>query len=225
MRSLQLRLASGLLLSLSVMFIILWLIISGAIRNLAQDYVAARLIHDSETLVSQIAFTANGDIHIDSSRIDSIYQRPFSGHYYQVHGDKKIIYSRSLWDKRLQVPLQSSGENKRFILEGPQQQPLLVVANGYTKQGKNITIVVAEDLSAIETDLKKFQARFGIAATLLAVLLGILNVIMVRSGLYPLKRIRDEVHALEYGERQQLSDIVPKEISPLVNEINHLLRV
>lgn len=225
MRSLQLRLNTGLLLSLLGMFIILWVIVSSAIRHVAQDYIATRLSHDSETIISHITFTNEDEIQIDASHTDSIYQRPFSGHYYQIHYDKKIIYSRSLWDTRFQVPLQSSGESRRVMLEGPQQQPLLAVISGYTKQDKAITIVVAEDLSRIEADLKDFQTRFGLTALVLALLLGLLNIFMIRSGLHPLKRIRDEVRDLESGERHQLSNVVPKEISPLVSEINHLLQV
>lgn len=225
MRSLQLRLSSSLLLSLLGIFIILWLIVSSAIRHVAQDYIATRLSHDSETLLSHITFTKAGEIQIDSSRIDSIYQRPFSGHYYQIHYDKKIIYSRSLWDTRFQLSLPLSSENQRLMLQGPQQQPLLAVSSGYSKQGKAINIVVAEDLSRIEAEVKDFQTRFGLTALTLALLLGLVNIIMIRSGLQPLKRIRDEVRDLESGERQQLSNVVPKEISPLVSEINRLLQV
>ena len=48
---------------------------------------------------------------------------------------------------------------------------------------------------------------------------------MVRSGLRPLKDVRDEVRALEQGELRKLSTAVPLEIAPLVAEINRLLQM
>jgi signal transduction histidine kinase len=225
MRSLQSRLGLGLLLSLLVVFLILWLIVSSAIRNVAQEYIATRLEHDSETLLANLSFEANGSPVIDIARIDAIYQRPFSGHYYLIRNSAAELRSRSLWDDQLVVPTQASGESTRLHLQGPQQQPLLVVASGYTKQAKALTIVVAEDLSAVEADIEAFQLRFGITALVMLLLLGLANVIMVRRGLRPLKQLRDEVRDLEHGQRQALSDTVPSEVAPLVSEINHLLQM
>ena len=84
MRSLQARLGLGLLLSLVLVFLILWLIVSTAIRSVAQDYIATRLVHDSETILSHLSFQPDGAAVLDTAHIDTIYQRPFSGHYYQV---------------------------------------------------------------------------------------------------------------------------------------------
>ena len=225
MRSLQARLGLGLLLSLVLVFLILWLIVSTAIRSVAQDYIATRLVHDSETILSNISFQPDGAAVIDTARIDAIYQRPFSGHYYQVSHASALIRSRSLWDDELTVPVQTSGMSTRLQMKGPQQQPLLVVANGYTKQDQVITIVVAEDLSPVEADIAAFQLRFGITAVAMLVLLAIANVIMIRKGLKPLMQLQAEVRELEHGQRQALSNSVPREVAPLVSEINRLLQV
>jgi len=225
MPSLQFRLGSGLLISLLVVFLVLWLIVSSAIRDVAQDYIATRLLHDSETLLSTLTFSTEGAPELDGTRIDTIYKRPFSGHYYQVMHKQGSLRSRSLWDDNLPVPMQASGVTTRLHLPGPQQQPLLVLASGYTKQDQPITIVVAEDLSAVEADVQAFQYRFGITAAVMLILLGIANIIMVRTGLLPLKRVRDEVRDLEHGQRQQLSMNTPAEIAPVVNEVNHLLQI
>jgi signal transduction histidine kinase len=48
---------------------------------------------------------------------------------------------------------------------------------------------------------------------------------MVRRGLSPLQQIQQEVRELEHGQRQQLSDTVPREILPLVSEVNHLMQI
>ena len=225
MRSLQARLGTGLLLSLLGVFLVLWLIVSSAIRDVAQDYIATRLGHDSETLLANITFAQDGSAILDNARIDTIYHRPFSGHYYQIISPTKTLRSRSLWDDSLSVANQASGSTTRLHVIGPQQQPLLLLASGYTKHGQAITIAVAEDLSAVESDVQAFQYRFGITALVMLLLLGVINIIMVRTGLHPLKHVRDEVRELEHGQRDQLSETVPKEIAPLVSEVNRLLQI
>jgi len=225
MPSLQARLGTGLLLSLLAVFLVLWLTVSSAIRDVAQDYIATRLGHDSETLLSTLSFDSDGTPLINIARMDMIYQRPFSGHYYQIISAAKQLRSRSLWDDSLGVPLQANGASTRLKLQGPQQQPLLAVVSGYRKQNQSITIAVAEDLSAVEADIRAFQYRFGITAMVMLLLMGGMIVIMVRRGLSPLKQVREEVRELERGQRQQLNNAVPKEIAPLVSEVNHLLQI
>lgn len=225
MWSLQARLASGLLLSLLAIFLVLWLVVSGAIRNVAQDYIASRLGHDSETLLANLNFSPDGTPLLDVSRMDSIYQRPFSGHYYQVINGDKVLRSRSLWDDTLKVTLQANGVTNRVHLQGPQHQPLLAVVSGYQKQGQSFTMVIAEDLTSVESNIRGFQYRFGIITVCILFLMGAAIVIMVRRGLSPLKRLQQEVRELEHGQRQQLSKVVPTEVSPLVGEVNHLLEI
>lgn len=225
MRSLQGRLGAQLVLALLAVFMILWLVVSNAIRSVAEDYVASRLEHDSETLLAGLSFDAAGAAVIDQARIDAIYQRPFSGHYFQITHDGTVLTSRSLWDQQLVLSDSAIGSATRWHLPGPQQQPLLAVAGHYRKQGKNLTIILAEDFTRIETDIAALQQRFTLIAALLLVVLVVLSIVTVRSGLQPLQRVRQEVDELEQGSRQQLSVAVPREIAPLVIEVNRLLQL
>ena len=62
MRSLQSKLSTGLILSLIAVFSVLWLLISSSIQSLADEYIASRLRHDAETLLSTIHFDAAGNL-------------------------------------------------------------------------------------------------------------------------------------------------------------------
>ena len=225
MRSLQFRLSTGLFISLVLAFVVLWILVSNASRYLAESYVATRLEHDTESLLTAIQIDNAGTLKLDSTRVDPIYSRPFSGHYYKIQGHTSSLRSRSLWDQDLAVEPLQSGERQQQHVQGPQQQPLLLLNSAFDKAGQLITIAVADDLSPIEADLARLQHYFVLAALiLLLALIGIQGLIL-HLGLRPLDKTRHELQALAQGKLSQLDSNVPREISPLVAEINHLLDV
>jgi len=220
--SLKTRLALGLSLALLLLLGLQYWLVSGAIRDTAEDYVASRLRHDTESLLAALTWGPAGPA---LSHPDAIYQRPYSGHYYRVRIGDQSLRSRSLWDADLPMPAVAVGKVRRLNAEGPQQQPLLVRVAAFRKQGHTVRIAVAEDLSPLRSDLRAFQWRYGLVSVAVAAALLVLQWLLVAMGLRPLKRVRAEIAALERGERDKLSGDVPGEIRPLVAELNHLLAV
>jgi len=225
MRSLQARLSIGLTISLLVVILLSWIALSNTIRYVAEDYILSRLQHDNEVLLAALDFTAENKPVLGMDRINSEYQRAFSGHYYLISSGTIQLHSRSLWDFKLTMPELAAGKSDQLRLEGPQQQQLLVYITGYIKQGHQVTIAVAEDLSKIESDIVVFQHRFTIIAVVVLLILVGIQLLIVRNALHPLKTVSKEIRSLEHGELRQLSQRVPTEISPLVQEVNHLLKV
>ena len=225
MRSLQTRLGAGLLISLIGLFALQWVIVNNAIRLLTEDYVVSHLKRDAEVLLGALQFNQNTAMTINPDRIDPIYHVPFSGHYYRITISQQFIRSRSLWDEDLGVPRLPSGKVQTLHLVGPGNQSLLTFLGGFSKQGKAVTIAVAENMSPVEADIQKFQFRYAWVSLAVLVLLILFQVFIVRAGLRPLDRVRKELRMLERGEIQQISGDVPTEVSPLVKEINHLVEV
>ncbi len=223
MKSIKLRLGIGILLSISAVFILLWLAGSHSIRLLVVEQMSTRLMHDSEGLLAHLTFDTAGQILLDPSGIDSIYQRPFSGHYYIIHSGTVRLRSRSLWDSDLALPSEQSLQTRQLHVQGPQQQPLLVLQTIYLKQGNTITIAVAEDLTMLEQQISRFHYWFGLVALAVLALLVLLQVFIVRVGLSPLYRARQQITELEAGKRNALDYDVPTELQPLVHEINKLV--
>ena len=225
MRSIQSKLSTGLLLSLIIAFSALWLLVSFNLQFLAEDYIASRLKHDAETLLSLISFDSNDNLTVDVTRIGAIYNQPFSGHYYIIGTDTESVRSRSLWDKELNNISLNTGQQAHTLQQGPEQQSLLLMSVGYKKQGQQLTITVAEDLNPINENIAQFQYWFaGIAFGLLLTLV-ILQVFILRLSLKPLSKIHDELKSLQQGQLNKLSTDSPDELRPLINEVNHLLTV
>jgi len=225
MRSLQFRLSTGLFVSLVLAFIVLWILISQASRLLAEEYIITRMEHDSETLLSALNIDSDGNINMDNNRINPIYQRPFSGHYYKIIGQNATLRSRSLWDQNIDIQTLPVGSQARQYMEGPQQQPLLILIAGFNKAGQSFTIAIAEDLSPIKSQLAQLQIYFIITAIVFMLILVAIQTWILHSGLRPLDKARRELNALSQGKLTQLDKEVPSEIYPLVDEINHLLNV
>ncbi len=225
MASLQTRLGAGLFISLLLVFAALWLLVSNATRYLAEDYLYSRLQHDAESLLMATQLGPAGELFIDESRINSIYQRPFSGHYYYIAHENQELRSRSLWDHVFPIDKTIPVLQVRSRVSGPQNQELLLLVSDYSRDGKHFTIAVAEDFTPIEKDISGFQRRFTLAAVFMLALLVVLQGLLLRTSLRPLKRVSDELRKLERGELSRLSENVPSEITPMVKEINHLFTV
>lgn len=225
MKSLQLRLSVGLFVSLISIFFLLWWMTSNSIRYLAEAHVISHMDHDAESILAAIKFTADNKISINSSQVEPVFQRPFSGQYYSVIMDNIVAHSPSLMGHVLSISAVPPGETRRIYQTGPKKQPLILFARSYNIQGKPLTIVLAEDLSSTLSKIITFQQRFTVISLICLLILVVIQVIILRSGFLPLKRIQGQISELETGKRNQLDSNAPQEVSALVCEVNKLLKV
>lgn len=222
-KSLSGRLSWGLALSLITLLIVQWAIASYAIRYLTENQVANRLIQDSETLLAGIRFDEAGNFSVDTKRINTIYQRPFSGHYFVITIDGRQYVSRSLWDTDLLIPEVNPGVDVRLTIAGPDNQSLLSVTHGYLKQDRLVAITVAEDLRLFNEGLRQFQWLYGAVSAVILIILLLVQYLIVRHELKPLKTLRASMTRLERGEIDRIEVLGPAEIVPVITELNRLL--
>ncbi len=223
MNSLEHRLHIGLSLSLLLLFGFLWFLGQKSMNDLTHELVASRLDHDIESLL--VALEINDDtVHLKKGRMPPVYQQPFSGHYFVVTVDNKpLIHSRSLWDQSLTVPALKTGERNLQVTRGPEDQELLQINMGFNKKGLDIVIGLAEDLTVINTQKSRFKTYFFIFSLIGLVLLLLLQSLILRVSFKRLESVRSGIKCLEEGELIKLSENVPSEVLPLVQEVNHLL--
>ena len=224
-RSLRANLNLGLLVSLVLLLIILWALSGVAIKSVIRDYIESRLEHDAETLLVASQVAADGTLSLDERQIQNIYRRPFSGHYFAIQGPAQTHYSRSLWDEQLTIPPPpESGEVRVVHQPGPQQQMLLVRSQAYEKQGLNLVIVTAEDVSHIADQIRQLQQRLGILILFIVIILMGIQSLLIHMGMRPVRQARQAVDKLETGEANTLPETFPSEVLPLVREVNRLLQ-
>ena len=224
MSSLQRRLQLGL--AASVLVLLPLLIWGGgtAVRGLVREHSLAGLDHDAEALLGAMRLVPSGGLELPEAVLAPVYRQPFSGHYFLVVDDAGAVQqSRSLWDQRVALDTVAPGERRVLELAGPQGQSLLVLAAGYRKEGRAVTVAVAEDLAPIERAITRYQLATALVA--LAVLVGLMLVQrgLVRRAFRSLDGVREDVRRVETGEASGLREDVPDEVGPLVREVNRLL--
>ena len=84
---------------------------------------------------------------------------------------------------------------------------------------------MAEDLNPINKNIDKLQYWFAAIASGMLIILVALQILILRSSLKPLVKIRGELKSLQQGQLNQLSTDAPDELRPLINEVNHLLSI
>jgi len=225
LNSVQQRLQLGLAFSVVLLMLLLWWLVAGAIEKFGEEFVQSRLEHDADSLLSALQVNESGVVQLTPGRMTSIYKQPFSGHYFMVLSEDKILYSRSLWDESLVVSRLPKGVKRQWNAQGPAGQILRVWAGGFQKQGHHFTLAVAEDLTPLSESLVRFNWYFaGLSLLTLLVLLGVQHYV-VRRSFRPLEQILHEVKNLQQGAVGELSEDVPAEVRPLVREVNHLMRL
>lgn len=223
MRSLRARLAAGLSAILLVAFGLQWLLVSLAIREVTEDYVESRLGRDIDVLLAGLTFDETGAPQLTRMPVDRFEEGPYSGYYYQVRIGAVTLRSNSLWDQVLDAPHVAPGESLRARIRGPLHQPLLLLSRGFLKNGHQVQISIAEDISNVDAGIHRFQWLYLAVTAALLVLLVVLQQWIVRRSLRPLTSTRVDLERVGRGEADTLAEDVPTEIRPLVREINALL--
>ncbi|MDQ6970851.1 MAG: ATP-binding protein [Mariprofundus sp.] len=245
MNSLKQRLTTSLAASLILFFIVQSFMISNEVVILSENNIISRLQHDQEQILSAITWstTASDAEHaiptLNPSAIPVIYQRPFSGHYFQIDffdpgfadldrsdPDRSApdlsslqLRSRSLWDEQLPATIDAIVKN----VTGPKQQHLLVIFRTVQLHGRSAEIRVAEDISLIESSSAAFQRHFLLFAAAAVLALLVLQGWLINFSLKPLRRVREQLSLLDSGELELVTASTPEEITPLVTEVNRLI--
>ena len=146
MKSIQSRLGLGLttilvIVGIAFAHISLWIFDAGLKR-----YMEIQLEAEARTVLSTIQRVGE-DLQVNADGVTASYKMPFSGSYYVVLFDDKVWRSRSLWDHVIDVP-EVLGL-KRNLVQGPEQQQLLVYKAQYRRFAKTITVVTATDYTPI----------------------------------------------------------------------------
>jgi len=219
--SLRKRLSLSLAASLALFFIAQTLMIGNTVEDLSERNLLSRLNHDQEQILASLEWNPPAPPRLQRSLIPAIYQRPFSGHYFQIDIAGQQLRSRSLWDENL-PPLSRTIERN---IPGPRDQQLLAVQHSVIMHGQQISIRTAENIAPMEKATEEFERNMLLFAAGAVLTLMILQGWLIKHTLKPLQRIRSEISRLQSGQLKQIEGSAPDEIMPLVNEINHLIHL
>ncbi|MBL4659684.1 MAG: GHKL domain-containing protein [Alcanivoracaceae bacterium] len=225
MKSIRNQLNVSLMSSVTALVFALWWIANTYITNINQNMMLGRLQHDSEAILASLQQNKDGTLSLKELQVGHIYQRVFSGHYFVIKTENQFIRSHSLWDENLKLTQLTTGQSSAENMHGPNGQQLLQWSAGFERFGEKITLYVAEDISELLSAIRQFNLYFTLISLLALVLSLVFQQYIVKKALQPLITIKNELKLLAEGEINKLSNHTPKEIYPLVEEINHLLQL
>ena len=194
----------------------------GIVQNFDQqlEYVLNAMIGASE-------IGPDGEVRFSRPPADQRFLEPYSGAYFQISGEGQETFpSRSLWDRRLRANQQHNDvelhKRDSFEFDG---EPLRILERDVVLPGSDVRwrFQVAQSREAIDGQIRDLRATLFRSFAALGAGLLILAALQAVYGLWPLRRVRREVAAIRGGAQTRITENFPREVEPLVDEINELL--
>jgi signal transduction histidine kinase len=169
----------------------------------------------------------DGEVRFNRPPADQRFIEPYSGVYFQVSGQGADTFpSRSLWDRRLQV--QDRHQDVNFHTNDSDEfdgEPLRISERDVILPGSKVRwrFQVAQSREMIDTQIKQLRSTLFWSFFALGIGLLILAALQTFYGLWPLRRVRQDVAAIRSGAKTRITEDFPNEVRPLTDEINQLL--
>lgn len=239
-KSLAHRRRTGSLSRRMIVIAAIWIAALLLIGGFALDRVLSRSIVDNfdsqlvrvlNSMIGASELGPDGEVRFTRPPADQRFIEPYSGLYFQISGvGADTFASRSLWDRRLQVSDAHNDikphlyDSNEFSTAG-HPEPIRVAERDAILPGSKVRwrFQVAESRETIDDQIHRLRTTLVWSFTALGVGLLVLATLQTFYGLWPLRRVREEVAAIRSGKKTRISDQVPTEIRPLTEEINQLL--
>ena len=218
-----------------------WIAALLLIGGFALDRVLTRSIVDNfdnqlvlllnKSLIAASEIGPDGEVRFNRPPPDQRFIEPYSGLYFQVSGPGADTFaSRSLWDRRLRV-VDTHDDLKPHLYDTDEfssaghAEPLRIAERDVILPGSTTRwrFQVAQSRETINDQIHRLRLTLVWSFTALGVGLLALAALQTFYGLWPLRRVRQEVAAIRSGGKTRISQDFPAEIRPLTEEINQLL--
>jgi signal transduction histidine kinase len=186
-----------------------------------------------ETLLLTLITATNAEGEVDESAVEGrsggSFSRPLSGWYWQSReapGGRVIDWSESLRFDILPVrDMPSAADPDRtFTIEASGGRQLRAFEQLVTLgAGRTFALLVAGDTAPMVEDIRDFRNSVIRWLGGLAILLTFGIMLLIRWGLRPLRRVREDLSRIRDGNIEHLEGDYPSEIEPLVQDLNALI--
>ena len=184
------------------------------------DYVLTQMIGSSD-------IGPDGEVLFTRQPADQRFLEPYSGLYYQISGAGFDPFkSRSLWDRQLTVePGHVDADAHAYDSGEFADEKLRIVERDVRLPGSPVRwrFQIAQSRDALDAQIGVLRRILVRSFGLLGLGLIALAAIQAIYGLWPLRRVRRSIVAIRSGEKARIDERLPREIAPLVEELNALL--
>ena len=178
-------------------------------------------------MIASAEIGPDGEVLFNRPLADQRFLEPNSGLYYQIsakgHEDWR---SRSLWDRALRVLPEH--DDRSFHAYDSKQFPgedLRIMERTIVLPGSDTRwmFMVAAARAGLDDQITTLRSTLTQSFALLALGLIVLTTLQTLYGLRPLRRVRKEIVRMRAGEKNRVTEPMPSEVLPMVEELNALL--
>lgn len=178
-------------------------------------------------MIASAEIGPDGEVFFNRPLADQRFLEPSSGLYYQIsaqgHEDWR---SRSLWDRALKLDVDRRGTDLR-VYDSDQfpDERLRVMERRVILPGSNDlwTFAVAQARSGLDGQIRSLRNTLIQSFLLLGLGLFLMASLQTVYGLRPLRAVRREIVRMRAGEKNRVTEEMPAEVLPMVEELNALV--
>jgi len=184
--------------------------------NFHVESLAGALLETGDPLSSDIALS------------DPRFDRPRSGWYWAIRDQNGQLYNLSTSVVGIDLPVvmgpADSMGRRTAVIDDVFGTRMRVVERAVTVAPTTYQIVVTGSLSEILKLVGEFRGQAFIVLGAVGVMLAIMSAIVARFAMRPIARLSAAIESVREGESVTVAGTYPREIAPLAEEVNELLR-
>jgi signal transduction histidine kinase len=178
-------------------------------------------------MIASTEIDPDGEVFFNRPLGDQRFLEPNSGLYWQISGKGHNDYaSRSLWDRSLKVSTDHF-DKAPHIYDSEQfsGEPLRLMERTIILPGSPTrwTFVVAASRGELDAQIRRIRAILIYSFVILGLGLFVMAGLQTWYGLGPLRRVRRAIQRMRTTGANRVTDPLPPEVQPLVQELNALL--
>jgi signal transduction histidine kinase len=178
-------------------------------------------------MISSAEIGPEGEVLFNRALADQRFLEPASGLYYQISGAGHEDWrSLSLWDRAIRVTPDMIAQGGQGMDNGQfPDEPLRLMVRTVILPGSDTRwyFIVAQAREGLNEQIRTLRTTLTRSFLILGGGLILLAALQVFVGLRPLRRIRREIGRMRAGEKSRVTEPLPVEVLPLVEELNALL--
>jgi signal transduction histidine kinase len=191
-----------------------------------------QLDYQLTAMIASAEIDASGEVWFYRTLGDQRFLEPGSGLYWQISGGNYEPWpSRSLWDRTLKLQgAEAKGEHfdsEVHVYNSDQfpGEPLRIAERTVILPGSETrwTFAVASATEQMDAQIGRVRLILIWSFAVLGLGLLLMALMQVRYGLSPLRRVRAAIQNLRTTGANRITDPLPLEVQPLVEELNALL--
>jgi signal transduction histidine kinase len=170
----------------------------------------------------------DGEVMFNREAADQRFLEPYSGLYWQVSGKGHEDFpSRSLWDRQLRYGDPTVHDKAPYAFDSDQfaGEKLRILERDVKLPGSNVRwrFQVAESREDLNDEIGALRRTLVRSFLLLGLGLLVMAALQTFYGLWPLRKVREEIARMRTGRSAQIEKPMPIEVAPMVEELNGLI--